>query len=487
MTRNTARHILLTALLCIAIPLPLQADIFDIFDTDNDLFAYKWSELTLTGREDNAWKVRSKDIQKFNQRDCIDNVRLTFKVELLEDAVGSARNTYLVVGRNCDTNFQSCHVVRSQSSAHAGWVWKDVHLQQLFPQIDCHSGQTQDLWLAQLDSDLTYDESAGDLMARLMSIGLDVAGPAAAPQEITARIGDKNIELSWAAVKDADVAGFAAIYWSPEDGSMATPDTEAALLDSDDTGAQENDSEEEDTGSAEGEAGDTRARIITAADIEADLAIGDTEDTDTTNDASNTACPVPGGFQHGDAIDPAQLSGTSVALSPGASSLRHLRISGLTNGRAYNVAVVALDASGNPSRISEVHCAVPQATSGLGDAYEGALDGGYCFIATAAFASYHHPTVRTLRRFRDHFLAPMPGGATLIATYYAVGPTLAGVLLRQNDNTQQCARRALTLSAATADLLMDVGLLRVLLVAWLSLVAGLWFGFRIPTRIRRNR
>jgi uncharacterized repeat protein (TIGR01451 family) len=51
--------------------------------------------------------------------------------------------------------------------------------------------------------------------------------------------------------------------------------------------------------------------------------------------------------------------------------------------------------------------------------------GGGCFIATAAYGSYLHPHVESLRRFRDETLLQSRIGRRLVAWYYESSPPLA--------------------------------------------------------------
>jgi Bacterial Ig-like domain (group 3) len=55
----------------------------------------------------------------------------------------------------------------------------------------------------------------------------------------------------------------------------------------------------------------------------------------------------------------------------------------------------------------------------------GSESGGGCFIATAAYGSYLHPHVQTLRRFRDQVLMTSGVGRAVVAAYYKYSPGLA--------------------------------------------------------------
>jgi len=57
-----------------------------------------------------------------------------------------------------------------------------------------------------------------------------------------------------------------------------------------------------------------------------------------------------------------------------------------------------------------------------------AAGGGGCFVATAVYGSYEHPSVLVLRRFRDTKLATNAAGRLFITAYYRHGPMLARVI-----------------------------------------------------------
>jgi hypothetical protein len=55
--------------------------------------------------------------------------------------------------------------------------------------------------------------------------------------------------------------------------------------------------------------------------------------------------------------------------------------------------------------------------------------GGACFLATAAFGE-EAPELEVFRAFRDRTLLPTRSGRVLVRLYYAVGPALAGAVIR---------------------------------------------------------
>jgi len=54
--------------------------------------------------------------------------------------------------------------------------------------------------------------------------------------------------------------------------------------------------------------------------------------------------------------------------------------------------------------------------------------GGGCFIATAAYGSYLHKDVRTLRTFRDRWLLTNRPGQAFVALYYRLSPPVARII-----------------------------------------------------------
>jgi len=64
---------------------------------------------------------------------------------------------------------------------------------------------------------------------------------------------------------------------------------------------------------------------------------------------------------------------------------------------------------------------------------------GFCFVATACFGDYDHPTVRQLREFRDKALQSNSVGRRLVALYYRYGRRAAAVVNR-HPTIKPCLR-----------------------------------------------
>ncbi|MBN2525348.1 MAG: hypothetical protein JXR76_03075 [Deltaproteobacteria bacterium] len=160
-----------------------------------------------------------------------------------------------------------------------------------------------------------------------------------------------------------------------------------------------------------------------------------------------------------------------------SSDQTKIKISGLENDTTYQVAVATVDANGNPSALSAPKCATPTESIGIGDKIK--TDGEFCFIATAAFDSYNHPTVRVLRTFRDRFLRDLPAGEAMIAAYYSVGPDLAS-MIEGDENAKEMVRSALGLFAGLTKVLVKMGPIQVTLALWGAILVGLLLGFAVP-------
>ena len=70
---------------------------------------------------------------------------------------------------------------------------------------------------------------------------------------------------------------------------------------------------------------------------------------------------------------------------------------------------------------------------GQGKVIAGELSsGGGCFVATAVYGSYDHPSVHVLRQFRDSRLATHAIGRSFISAYYRIGPSVSRFVATRN-------------------------------------------------------
>lgn len=120
-------------------------------------------------------------------------------------------------------------------------------------------------------------------------------------------------------------------------------------------------------------------------------------------------------------------------------------ISGLLEGLTYYFAATAYDGDGNESDYSSaVDYSVPQAPAPSPAPSSGAASGGGggCFIATAAFGSYHAPEVILLQKFRDRILLASTPGRLFVEFYYWVSPPIADFISR-DDALKRATRLSL--------------------------------------------
>ena len=121
---------------------------------------------------------------------------------------------------------------------------------------------------------------------------------------------------------------------------------------------------------------------------------------------------------------PDNLDAKSITVSKTSASLKD----GIKEDTNYIIGVTAIDKSGNESLVGSVATAQTVASKSFWDTYreENAdVDGGFCFIATAAWGSTQEPHVALLRQFRDEILMESEAGRSFVQTYYRLSPPLA--------------------------------------------------------------
>ncbi|MEO1339357.1 MAG: CFI-box-CTERM domain-containing protein, partial [Myxococcota bacterium] len=98
---------------------------------------------------------------------------------------------------------------------------------------------------------------------------------------------------------------------------------------------------------------------------------------------------------------------------------------GILNGERVAVAMRSIDDFDNVGLPGDVEAVFPTSVDDFFELYDGGEDGGFCFIATAAYGSYAHPLVRVLRAFRDRVLKRTAIGEAFVWAYYRYAPPVA--------------------------------------------------------------
>ena len=99
--------------------------------------------------------------------------------------------------------------------------------------------------------------------------------------------------------------------------------------------------------------------------------------------------------------------------------------------------------------------------------------GGGCFIATAAFGSYLHPEVITLRNFRDRYLLTNLPGRAFVAAYYKTSPPIAD-FIREHEAVRFIVR------------ILLIPIIFAVKHGWLALAAALIMALAAFIRMRKT-
>ncbi|MDB4953789.1 MAG: hypothetical protein JWO36_1358 [Myxococcales bacterium] len=157
----------------------------------------------------------------------------------------------------------------------------------------------------------------------------------------------------------------------------------------------------------------------------------------------------------------------------------NLKISGLENGKSYNVALLVIDRAGNAAGVYFSNPLMPKPVTDFWEDLHnrgGKAEGGFCLIAE----SYgdHNPITDALRTFRDETLAETGFGRWLTHAYYASLGKL-GVLVHGHLALRIIAGVLLLPLVAVALLWHALTLPGLLVLAWLVYFARRHRRFRI--------
>ena len=148
-----------------------------------------------------------------------------------------------------------------------------------------------------------------------------------------------------------------------------------------------------------------------------------------------------------------------------------------SSDKTYNVEVYAEDLAGNSDETATISVEASSVTTyGFWSNYKsqgGKDDGGFCFVATAGFGSYFHPSVKLLREFRDSVLSNFDFGRRFIASYYKYGTYPAEII--KDSPLLRAASRTMLMPLVIFAWFLTTVLGRILMVSWLISIAFLAF------------
>lgn len=178
------------------------------------------------------------------------------------------------------------------------------------------------------------------------------------------------------------------------------------------------------------------------------------------------------------------------AKSKGDISGTSYQIGGLDVGTTYYVGVAAVDEFDNESVLSQLTTGMPVTVSDFWESYKGAggqEEGGFCFVATAAWGSSMQGAVPILRHFRDEVLVSSAWGRRLVSLYYLYSPPLAR-FIQKHPTLRAASRVVLAPFVALAWYTVEaspMSRVRVLLTLALAGVLVTWLRRRSLTVGRR--
>lgn len=350
---------------------------------------------------------------RFNKQDCIEKAEVSFNLVIDPDGFDSGGNgVMLYVGSDCKTTPASprCNVIPIE---HTGRKTIAKTISELFgDDFPCSGTGSESLWLGPAEEG--FDWRLIDTWSESIVIAYDMDNPD--PPTLTkVGPGDEKFTAYWS---EGVLASTIYILYYPFPGQSIPVDQ--ATDEPIDTESVDDTTDDTADGGDNGDAGVLAARSMVSTPYFSTAA--------ASPDTEPAACPSDiGDVVEGNPPDPTGNSKYNIQTgNKGAEGT----VKELTNKQPYVVGLVIGDDYLNYSNISNTMCVTPGETDDFFEIYKdaGGQGGKFCFVATAAFGSYDHPSVQLLRMFRDRFLTRLPGGEQVIAAYYRVGPQAATII-----------------------------------------------------------
>ncbi len=327
------------------------------------------------------------------------------------------------------------------------------------------------------DDDSTYTETEKTTSAQFKVI-IDSDPPSDVETVGSAIPGENRLTISWEAVTTSQTGatetGVKYLFCVLETGNTTSADDDDDAVDGDDADGSEETSieleaqqwtryqdDDEDWAVKADEDGDVTDGDDIDGDEDGDLTDDDDDDvTDDDDDVTDDDDDVKPDDDDDDVTDDdddvtdddddnddvgEDIEGCMNPSPDGVSGTEHT-ITGLKNSVEYAIRIKAMDGAGNVSaNWSEPIYGVPQPVDDFWEACQRDgcdEDGGFCFIATAAYGHYDDDEVRLLRHFRDDVLMSFSAGRSFVSYYYSVSPPLAREL-RQHPWVRSLTRAGL--------------------------------------------
>ena len=419
-------------------------------------------------------KYTSDDVEYIYVNSELAEITLSFSL----DATAEDADWTLTLGASTnvtDQEFQSGKFSSTSTSTSTSFTPRDVNLKlgdqnadgdlvysfKLTLQVTATT--TEETTTNDGDEDVTTSETVTNTSpTQTINIVVDRDPPATAVLNETLSSGENSVNLTWQAVERSETDSL-----EETEGSSMRYKICARIID--DSGAQSKilDGDTDDDLEAESDVvEDDTVEDVAEIEEEAEIEVESTETIPEEDVESQTEEPTIDGDEDDEINSDVEFDEEECILRTNITSTTY-RFDGLENGVVYGFRLKAIDAARNESGSwSNEVIATPRPVNDFWETYKeagGKEDGGFCFIATAAFEGYDTAEVRSLRRFRDEVLAQYDAGLAFIALYYRWGEP-AGRWIEAHPAFRPVVRSALLPLVYWSRIFLEYGVFTALLL-----------------------
>ena len=320
------------------------------------------------------------------------------------------------------------------------------------------------------------DNDNNNIVKESFHIKIDNTAPSA-PSNLTIVEKEEQLSISWDAVEDECKIKKYVIKWyelSESDSSEISNSNNSTA--NSDTNNQANSANENRSALTAEDNSDPGTNSDNSTDVNSSSNSSNSSIVTNNDDSKNEVCEYN--------IEDILNSDSSIEIKTQTTQTTlEYDIKNLKNNYQYIITVAAIDKAGNEGCQTSPVKGTPLEVYDFYEYYReygGQEQGGFCFIATAAYGSPLHPFVGFLRNFRDNFLLSFALGKRFVNIYYKYSPPIAETI-RNNK----------FLKSLTAVLLLPViGFVFFTLEASIltkMLLLGLFSGWITLLRLRRSK